>query len=56
MRLYLFLAWAGILSGPEMGTRVPAFSLQDQFGQTQTLKSVMGAKGLMLVFFRSADW
>jgi hypothetical protein len=28
----------------------------DQHGQQHTLASSMGAKGAMLVFFRSADW
>jgi peroxiredoxin len=36
--------------------RVPDFSLLDQKGQSRTLSSVMGPKGLMLVFYRSADW
>jgi len=43
-------------TGPAVGDAVPAFSATDQNGQTQTLASVMGAKGAMLVFFRSADW
>ena len=42
--------------GPQVGERVPDFSLRDQNGQTRTLASVMGPKGLMLVFYRSADW
>ncbi len=42
--------------GPQVGTAVPAFSAADQFGKPQTLASVMGPKGAMLVFFRSADW
>ena len=42
--------------GPQVGARVPDFSLPDQHGQTRTLQSLMGPKGLMLVFFRSADW
>jgi len=42
--------------GPQVGERVPDFSLKDQFGKTATLQSIMGAKGAMLVFFRSADW
>ena len=42
--------------GPQIGTRVPDFTLLDQKGQSRTLKSLMGPKGLMLVFFRSADW
>jgi hypothetical protein len=43
-------------TGPAVGEVVPAFSATDQNGRTQTLVSVMGAKGAMLVFFRSADW
>jgi hypothetical protein len=42
--------------GPQVGERVPDFSLPDQTGKTETLKSIMGPKGAMLVFFRSADW
>lgn len=42
--------------GPQVGAGVPDFTLQDQFGKTHTLKSLMGPKGLMLVFYRSADW
>lgn len=42
--------------GPQVGTRVPDFTLLDQKGQSRTLASLMGPKGLMLVFFRSADW
>jgi len=43
-------------TGPAVGQPVPDFSLQDQKGRTQTLKSVSGPRGTMLVFFRSADW
>jgi hypothetical protein len=42
--------------GPQVGERVPDFSLKDQNGKTRTLQSIMGPKGAMLVFFRSADW
>ncbi len=42
--------------GPQVGDRVPDFSLRDQNGRTQTVQSIMSAKGAMLVFFRSADW
>jgi cytochrome oxidase Cu insertion factor (SCO1/SenC/PrrC family) len=42
--------------GPQVGERVPDFSLKDQNGNTQTLQSIMGPKGAMLVFIRSADW
>ena len=42
--------------GPAVGATAPVFSLPDQQGRTQTLSSVAGPKGTMLVFFRSADW
>ena len=42
--------------GPQVGARVPDFALTDQNGKRWTLQSSMGPKGLMLVFFRSADW
>jgi hypothetical protein len=42
--------------GPQVGERVPDFSLNDQNGKTWTLQSLMGPKGAMLVFYRSADW
>lgn len=42
--------------GPQVGDVVPDFSAADQFGRTQTLTSIMGANGAMLVFNRSADW
>jgi len=42
--------------GPQVGERVPDFSLNDQNGKTWTLSSIMGPKGAMLVFVRSADW
>jgi hypothetical protein len=42
--------------GPQVGEVVPDFSAPDQFGRTQTLKSIMGPNGVMLLFNRSADW
>ena len=42
--------------GPQIGERVPDFNLQDQTGTSRTLNSIMGSKGAMLVFYRSADW
>ena len=42
--------------GPQVGQRVPDFSLKDQTGKVQTLQSIMGPKGAMVVFLRSADW
>ncbi|MBL8174625.1 MAG: hypothetical protein JNK48_08145 [Bryobacterales bacterium] len=42
--------------GPKPGTKFPAFSLQDQNGKAQSMESLRGPKGLMLLFHRSADW
>jgi len=42
--------------GPQVGEVVPDFSAIDQFGRRQTLRSIMGPGGAMLIFNRSADW
>src|SRR5436190_7035792 len=42
--------------GPQVGATVPDFNLVDQNGSKRTLPSVMGARGAMIVFYRSADW
>jgi hypothetical protein len=42
--------------GPRQGGQAPAFSGVDQFGRERTLESLLDRDGLMLVFFRSADW
>jgi hypothetical protein len=42
--------------GPQVGEIVPDFSLPDQNGETWTRESIMGPRGAMLVFVRSADW
>ncbi len=49
-------ATAAVKTGPAVGSPVPPFSLVDQDGKKQTLASVAGPKGTMLVFYRSADW
>jgi hypothetical protein len=43
-------------TGIAIGQVAPAFELKDQNGRTRTLKSLMGRKGVLLVFIRSADW
>ncbi len=45
-----------VKTGPDIGEKIPAFSAPDQNGKVQTLATVTGPKGAMLVFFRSADW
>jgi hypothetical protein len=42
--------------GPQVGRRVPDFALKDQTGKLWTRQSIMGPKGALLVFVRSADW
>lgn len=42
--------------GPQVGAQVPDFNLVDQAGRMRDLASVMGPRGAMVVFFRSADW
>ncbi len=42
--------------GPQVGESVPDFSLRDQNGEAQTLESIMGPRGALILFHRSADW
>jgi AhpC/TSA family len=50
------MAAAAVATGPEVGQPVPDFRLMDQSGNERTLKSILGSKGALLVFYRSADW
>jgi hypothetical protein len=58
MRRILWLAVfaAADQDRPGRARRRAGFRRPDQAGRTQTLKSIMGPKGAMLVFCRSADW
>jgi len=62
LALILFAACAvafaqqAIKTGPEVGSRLPSFEALDQNGRPQNLKTILGPKGALLVFFRSADW
>jgi hypothetical protein len=42
--------------GLAVGQKAPAFSVHDQFGREQTLDTLKGPNGTILLFFRSADW
>jgi hypothetical protein len=42
--------------GPQVGTQIPRLAATDHTGQAQTLDSLRGENGLLLVFSRSADW
>ncbi len=46
----------GMVSGPEIGERIPDFEALDQNGDLVSLSDVMGPNGAMVVFVRSADW
>ena len=42
--------------GLNVGQKAPAFTARDQFGREQTLATLRGPKGTVMLFFRSADW
>ena len=46
----------GFTTGPDPGARVPEFALPDQNGRQRALADLTGTNGLLLVFYRSADW
>ena len=60
----LFLAFGTMVQtaaaqdlGPAVGTKAPDIGMPlDQSGQPRTIASLMGSKGVVLFFFRSAVW
>jgi len=42
--------------GLAVGQKAPPFSVHDQFSGVQTLDTLKGTNGTVLLFFRSADW
>lgn len=40
----------------KVGEKIPALQGTDQFGKTQSFDSLRESNGLVLLFFRSADW
>ncbi|HEY2121011.1 MAG TPA: hypothetical protein VGH37_17630 [Candidatus Acidoferrum sp.] len=42
--------------GLAVGQKAPPISVRDQFGKLQTLDTLKGTNGTVLLFFRSADW
>jgi hypothetical protein len=50
------LLYGAVPTGPNVGESVPDFRLPDQNGAVHTLRSILGPKGALLVFYRSADW
>jgi peroxiredoxin len=47
---------AAVPSGPDIGKPMPSFEAQGQDGKTRTLRGVLGPKGAVILFYRSADW
>jgi hypothetical protein len=62
--LPFFIAVANGLQSPDpkpvvglaVGEAAPSFKTRNQVGEEQTLKSIAGDNGTVLLFFRSADW
>ena len=43
-------------TGLDIGTKIPKFTVLDQFGDKQQFSNIMKEKGAIIVLFRSADW
>ncbi len=56
----LLLAGAPVGADEEVGLAAgqsaPTFSLEDQWGETQSLSALLADGPVAIVFFRSADW
>lgn len=42
--------------GPAVGSKIPDFRASDHLGASRDFASLTGENGLLLLFFRSADW
>ncbi len=51
-----FAALKSINVGPEIGKISPEITVIDNKKQTKTIKQLSGKNGLIILFFRSADW
>lgn len=51
-----FTSMESMSIGLAVGQKAPAFSIRDQFGRVQSLDTLKGRNGTVLLFFRSADW
>src|SRR5277367_480471 len=52
----LSMAFSQEIGGLKPGATAPLIALRDQTGRQQTLNTLAGPNGLLLLFFRSADW
>ena len=54
--IFMIATGSSLAAGPEVGETVPVFEAVDQSGETRDFDSLAGEQGLLLLFFRSADW
>ena len=54
--LFTPAAHAGIATGPEVGTKIPDIRALDQHGKMRSFEDLSGAEGLLILFYRTADW
>ncbi len=40
----------------KVGERIPEFQAVDQYGKERRFSDLVGTKGLVLFFYKSADW
>ncbi len=45
-----------IETGPDVGEPIPEFNLRSQNGDLQQFDDLRGRDGLLLLFYRTADW
>ena len=45
-----------IATGPAVGSKIPGFTLKDQAGKSRSFADLRGRKGLLILFYRTADW
>ncbi|MCJ8297180.1 MAG: peroxiredoxin family protein, partial [Colwellia sp.] len=50
------LANTSINVGPDLGKKAPAITAINTLRQPVTIEQLAGEKGLIILFFRSADW
>jgi hypothetical protein len=49
-------ARAEIATGPEVGETIPDIRTYDQHGKMRTFEDLRGPEGLLVLFYRTADW
>ena len=45
-----------IPTGPEVGAKIPTLEARDQHGELRSFADLRGPEGLLLLFYRTADW